>query len=296
MDGKKESLAVLSGLRPYTADILATHIRKVNDIYGTFILGAKRADAPVTDVDLDYVLLDVSRDANAFDKLLKAQIAHAKVDIQSAVGTGNRDRLNGAVVANAQIFGHLLEARNQTVLAEGGRVEAANKQLQANVSSLLGLVGNAGAEIVGQRGGAPAQMAYDATIQAVLDKISAQAVKPFEEQPADITMEPKNNTEAIEALFGQLLVSSLITHNKADPNDLKGEPFATDDDPPRLRPLDSLTPDEYEKLLQYSRNKFPTIRALQGDALKEIGNGMTRATWHYRTEDGRSNVRQSGQG
>ncbi|MBX6769282.1 MAG: hypothetical protein IRY90_19385, partial [Actinomadura rubrobrunea] len=118
----KEKLDALSGLRTHMADVLAHHITTVNNEYGLFILGAKQGTTPMGYADLDYLLLDVSRDASAFDKLLNAQIAHAQVDIRRAAAKGTRTALTEAVVANAQVFGHLIEARNQTVLAEHGRV------------------------------------------------------------------------------------------------------------------------------------------------------------------------------
>ncbi|MFD0856953.1 DUF6571 family protein, partial [Actinomadura adrarensis] len=290
-DGDDKQVDALSGLRPHVADMLATHIVKVNGLYGDFILGKDRTHAPVTDVDLDYVLLDLSRNADAFSTVLKAQIAHAKSEIDRAVASGDRLRLTNAIVANGQVFGHLLEARNQTILAEGGRVDAANKQLKDMVAMGLGLVVNAGAEVVGRKGGAPAEYAYQNTVQKMFEALAAQAIKPLEQKPNATLAKPTDNAEAIEALFGQMLVSSLVTTRNIDPKELKGKSFA-EGDPPRIR--GSLTPDQYSELLRWADSRF-TIGDLQERAAGAADRGMDQVSGHYRTRDGEFNVRRSGQ-
>ncbi|GAA4064808.1 DUF6571 family protein [Actinomadura miaoliensis] len=293
-DGKKTELDALSGLRPHMADVLASHITKVNDEYGVSILGADRSRAPVSDTDLDYLLLEVSRDANAFDKLLNAQIAHAQVDIQQAAATGDRTRLKNAVVANAQIFGHLLEARNQAVYAEHGRVEAVNKELQAKVARLAAVISDAGAAGVGSRGGPVTQLAYNHLVAKQLEKVAAQVTKPLEQKPDAVTDRPTTNAEAIEELFGQMLASSLVKQPEVTGKELRGKPFATDDEPPRLRPLDSLGPEQYEALLRWADDRY-SVRELQERAGGAMATGISQATGHYRTDDGRFNAEPSGQ-
>ena len=291
--GDKKTMDALSGLRPHVANLLSTHIVKVNDLYRTFILGANRTNAPVTDADLDYVILDLSRNSDAFSTLLKAQIAHTKADIDRAAG-GDRTRLTNAIVVNGQIFGHLLEARNQTTLAEDDRVEAANEQLRNMVSSGVGLISDVGSEAVAKRGGTAGAMAYENTVHKALEALALQAAKRYEEQPDKTLTKPTTNTEAIESLFGQLLISSFLVSGKVDSRNLEGKSFATDDRPPRLRPLDSLTPRQYDELSRWVDERF-RISELQERAARASDSGMNQTVGHYRTPDGRFNVKRSGQ-
>ncbi|GLZ12135.1 hypothetical protein Acsp04_23700 [Actinomadura sp. NBRC 104425] len=293
-DGKRAEADGLSALRAHMADVLAAHITKVNDEYGLYILGAKHGTTPMSDADLDYLLLELSRDANAFDKLLTAQIAHAQVDIQKAAATGDRTRLTEAVVANAQIFGHLIEARNHAVAAEHGRVEAVNKALQDKVAGLIGLMGDIGATATSTRGGPLAGIAYNALVTKQLQKLSGPLAKPFEQKPDDAVDRPTTNAEAIERLFGQMLVSAVVTQRRIDLEEIKGRSFATDDDPPRIRPLESLTPRQYDELLNWMSDRFG-IYDLQERAGGAADRGAKQLSGHYRTDDGRFNVLPSGQ-
>jgi hypothetical protein len=185
----KYTLDALSGLRTPMAEILAAHIGKINDIYLSFSGGAKEGSTPMTDTDLDYMLLDVLRDSpntrddRAFTTLLDAQIAHARVEIDRAVASGSRQYLTNVVVSESPVFGHLLEARNQSVLAEKGRIDAANAQLKTRVSQGIGLIPIKGSEKVGEIGGGLAQGAYNAVVQGGLDKLGSWMSKTASEQP-----------------------------------------------------------------------------------------------------------------
>jgi hypothetical protein len=157
----------------------------------------------------------------------------------------------------------------------------------------LGLFTNAGAEVAGRRGGAPAEYVYQNTVQKAFEALSARAIKPFEQQPDATLAQPTDNAEAIEALFGQMLVSSLVTTRNINPRELEGQSFA-EGDPPRIRPLESLSPNQYDDLRRWVDETF-RIRELQERAARASGNGMDQVTGHYRTPDGQFNVQRSGQ-
>ncbi|KAB2351659.1 hypothetical protein [Actinomadura rudentiformis] len=287
----QEKLDALSALRPSMAQVLATHIEKVNDVYQSFRYNSPSGSTPMNDVDLDYLLLDIARDANAFDILLKAQIAHAKLSIDRSV-TRNSRHLESTIVREGWMFGHLLEARNQSVWGENARLAADLQQIQGYVSLGLGFASDKVEQGISTRAPAAGQ-AYRITVSQVMNTLTAWLARRMAEKPNDAILAPKSNTEAVEKLINQMIATSLITHHRYNPKDLRGQPFATSEEDPKIRSLESMDGRQFEAFLAWANDRVG-LSKLGHIAKGSIREGMEEVTGHYKNSAGQ-NVLPTGQ-
>jgi hypothetical protein len=157
----------------------------------------------MTDADLDYLLLDVLRDSpdtrddRAFTTQFDAQsqIAHARVEIDRVVAGGSRQQLINIIVSESPVFGHLLEARNQSVLAREGARRRRRRATKDSCQPGDRALPISGSEKVGEIGGGLAQGAYDAVVEKGLDKGALGCPRPPQNSPPrpvlNLTTTPK---------------------------------------------------------------------------------------------------------
>ncbi|WP_433333901.1 hypothetical protein [Spirillospora sp. CA-294931] len=280
-----QEIDALSNLRPQMAQILATHIPKVNDIYQSFRYGAQTGSTAMNDADLDYLLLDLTRNATAFDTLLKAQIAHAKVNLDQAMARSSR-YLESAVVVEGWMFGHLLEARNQSVAGETTRLAADEAKLKSYVEMGIGLITEKAGENLAARTPVAAQ-GYNLTVTHLQEITAAWITKRLADKPDPTIMTPKDNTEAIEKLFNQMIASSLTTHGHYDGKHLEGRSFATPGPDPSIRPFESMNAEEFEAFLRWASTQSD-LHDLRDRVLSATENGQREAAGHYKNRDGQN--------
>ncbi|MFP3967878.1 hypothetical protein SMC26_36655 [Actinomadura fulvescens] len=275
----------LAGLRPHMAAVLAAHITKMNDIYQSFRFGAQTGSTPMSDLDLDYLLLDVVRDADSFDSLLRAQIAHARVSIDTSIARRSR-HLESVIVAQGWMFGHLMEAHAQALRGEETRLAADFQRIKTYVDMALGIGGQKALAGASQRFPVAGEAA-GLLVNQVQAALSSQITKYLAGKPSGTIFAPKTNTEAIEKLLSQMIAASVATHGRYDPADLKGKPFATSGPTPRIRPLESLTTEELEEFLRWA-STHSDVADLRDRFLGSMQNGMTETAGHYRDAEGRN--------
>ncbi|MFI0447752.1 hypothetical protein [Actinomadura sp. 6N118] len=273
----------LAGLRPHMAAILAAHITKINDVYQSFRTGRSTGSTPMSDVGMDYLLLDLARDAESFDTLLRAQIAHARVSIDSAIAQNSR-HLDSVIVAEGWMFGHLLEAHNQSLKGEEARLAADFHRLKTYVDMALGIAGQKALAGVAQRVPVAGEAA-GLLVNRIQGALSIQITKYLAEKPSETIFAPKSNTEAVEKLFNQMIAASLVTHARYDPKDLKGKSFAATGVEPKVRSLESLSIDELEEFLRWA-STHSDLNDLRDRALTSMQTGMRETAGHYRDGDG----------
>ncbi|MQY07364.1 hypothetical protein [Actinomadura macrotermitis] len=273
------SLDALSGLRPALAEALAAHIAKVNDIHQSFRFGTRAGSTAMNDHDLDYLLLDITRDAASYTALLKAQIAHSRVVVDQAIAHGS-SHLDSVIVAEGWMFGHLLEARNQNLPAEESRLEASNEELRNWVEKGVGQIPAMEDKI----GGAPlAGEAYSLLIEKLRAEVSAWITERMAERPDESVMAPTTSTETLERLFNQMIATSLVTHGRYSHQDLKGRSFVTPGPHPKIRPIASMTPEQRELFLRWATT-HAGLSDLRDRVVSSTQNGMIETAGHYRNE------------
>ncbi|MBO2450499.1 hypothetical protein J4573_25580 [Actinomadura barringtoniae] len=279
----KDDLDALSGLRVPMAQVLAAHITKVNDIYQSFRFGAKTGSTPMNDADMDYLLLEVTRDGNAYDTLLKSQIAHAKVAIDKSVASGSK-HLDSTIVAEGWMFGHLIEARNQSVEGEEARLAADLQRMEGYISMGVGFAADKVGE--GIPTGAPgAGEAYTLLVDQVQDRLTGWLAQRMVDKPDDTILAPKSNTEAVEKLFNQMITASELAHGQLSHEDLNGQPFATHGPHSKILPLESMSGDQLEALLRWV-NLRTGLNALSGDMKSSLEQGQEEAAGHIKDSEG----------
>jgi hypothetical protein len=282
----------LSALRPLAGEIFASHMEKINRIFSAGAAGAQRFSTPMDTADLDYLLLDLTRDGSAFTALLKAQVGHAKGAIDNAVAR-NPSHLNDVLVGEIEVFGHLLEARGQTVIAETGRIEGINAEFRNMVAEGIGYIpipysgkiGNLAKGALGDLIGSNASGAYDQFAKGQYDKFGNWLAKSAEAKPVSGIAVPATDLESVQRLINQMIISSTLTHHNYEPVGLAGQSFATNGHPPQLRSLDSLTGLQYEDFVAWTGD-HSRVRFEQNWSNVTLLNSTLLTAMHYTSSDG----------
>ncbi|MEU8346797.1 hypothetical protein AB0C74_34315 [Spirillospora sp. NPDC048832] len=273
----------LSGLRPAMANILVAHLEKLHGIVQLSEYTKKAGPTQLTGEDLDYLLLDVTRDAAAYERLLMGQIAHSKLAIDRAVA--EHGDLSDVIAREGWMFGHLLEARHQAIGAEETRLAEDLNRMRKYVGTAVGLVPIAPTLVAERIPGAG--KAAEATILAMTGKLTDVAAKRLADEPDQKILAPATETEAVEQLFNQMIISSMADHGRLDASEMAGKPFVTKGPNPTIRPIESLSPAELDKLLQWASNRL-RLGDLNNDVRNSMRNGQEKTAGHYKSSDGKS--------
>ncbi|WP_067795557.1 hypothetical protein [Actinomadura formosensis] len=273
----------LSGLRPAMATVLVAHLEKLHDIVRLDGYTDKPGSTGMTGEDLDYLLVDVTRDAGAYEHLLLGQIAHSKLVIDRAI-VKNAD-LSNAIAGEGWMFGHLLEARHQSVGAEEGRLAEDLDRMRKYVGAGLGLV-PIGTTLVAEHVPAVGKP-YEATMLQLTGKLTDVIAKRLADKPDQKILAPTTETEGVERLFSQMVVSSMASHGRLDGPGLAGKSFATKGPDPKIRPIESLSDVELEKFLHWAGNRL-NLGDISDDVQKSMRNGREKTAGHYKSSDGKS--------
>jgi hypothetical protein len=282
----------LSALRPIMGEIFAAHIDKMKQIFSAGAGGDGRFSTPMNAADLDYLLLDLSRDGSAFTALLNAQVGHARSAIDNAVAK-DPSHLGDVLSDEVDVFGHLLEARGQTVLAETRRVEGINAEFASMVAEGIGYVpipysgkiGSLAKGALGELIGSGASSAYHDFTKGQYDKFGNWLTKSAEAKPISGITIPTTDAESVQRLVNQMIISSTLTHGRYESSDLAGKSFATNEHPPQLRPLNSLTGQQYENFMDWTTH-HSHIRFEETWSNQILLNSMETTALHYASSDG----------
>ncbi|MGI5165103.1 hypothetical protein ACQEU3_12170 [Spirillospora sp. CA-253888] len=279
----EERLDALAGLREPAAQIFASHITKMNDIYQAFRFGATSGSTPMDDADLDYLLLELTRSADAYDTLLKAQIAHAKVAIDRAA-PGGKDKLENAIIGEGWMFGHLLEARHQTTQGEESRLAEDKKRIEGYVSMGVGFAGGKAVESVATKAPLLGE-GFNLVVGKAQDELTKWIVERAADKPDDTILAPKTSSEAVEKLFSQMIVSSLYSHDRLPREDLRGQSFASSGPQAKVLPPESLNGGQLEELVRWATNRFG-LNDLAEAVHSSTEQGKTETAGHFKDKPG----------
>ncbi|MFA1543181.1 hypothetical protein [Actinomadura monticuli] len=273
----------LSGLRPAMATVLVAHLEKLHDIVRLSNYTKNSGSAGLTGQDLDYLLLDVTRDADAYEHLLRGQIAHAKLVIDWAAAK-NGDP-SAAIDEEGWMFGHLLEARHQALGAEEGRLAEDLNRMRKYVGFSVGLVPLA-PTLIAERipGGGKAA---EAAMLQLTGKMTDVAAKRLADKANQEILASTTETEAVEQLFNQMILSSMVGHGRFGGPGLEGKSFATTGPHPRVRPIESMTDDELDEFLRWAKNRS-NLSDISNDLRNSVRNGQEKTAGHYKDSDGKS--------
>ncbi|MBW8484713.1 hypothetical protein [Actinomadura parmotrematis] len=277
-------LDAMSGVRQAMAMALAKHIIKVNDIFQASGNNATDTGTPMSDVDMDYLLLYVARDSASFTTLLNAQTAHAKVVIDQAVARDSRYMVD-VVDPEGKMFGHLLEARTQNLWAEKARVDQVNDELRSNVEMGVGLFSPQNPISDVPVAGKAVDIALELSVESARKQIVDLIVRQREEGAKVWVTAPTTDGEALEKLFSQLILSSIVAHGRYAHRNIAGASFATPGPHPKIKPVASMTPTEFISFLRWAGENSDSnhLSSAFADAADQ---GRRRASGHYVGVDG----------
>jgi hypothetical protein len=274
----KPNLDAFSALRPHMAEVFANHIAKVNDIYSAAWSQDHRPQHPLmTNADLDHLWLEIARDSNAFKTLLVAQIAHARVNIEQTVD--NPDALLNTAITEAEVLGHLLEARSQSVGAATNHLEKVNGELKQLLELGVGTLTFSGSS----RFGAAGLAAQALVINQAKKQLTDYLAKRLAEQPDPTIFTPQSNTEAVDNLLTFMIVTARVKHGEYPRTELADRPFVKPGTK-EIRPLHTLTDEEFQDFISWAtvNMELPRLRANVGVATTQ---GANYTAGHY--EDSR---------
>ncbi|QXJ22095.1 hypothetical protein AGRA3207_003041 [Actinomadura graeca] len=273
----------LSGLRPAMAAVLVAHLDRLHDIVRLSAYDERPGSTGLTGEDLDHLLLDVTRDAGAYEKLLMGQLAHTKLAVNGTVA--RHGDLSNTIAGEGRMFGHLLEARHQSVGAEEARLAEDLERMRKYVGYGLGLL-PLGTDLVASRSPAAGKAYADASTKTTT-LMTDWLAKRLADGSEPTILAPTTETGGIERLFNQLIVSSLVSHGRIESQDLRGRSFATKDHPPRIRPAESLDGAALESFLNWANEKLK-VDSLTERAQLALENGQKVAAGNFKGPDGKS--------
>ena len=268
----------LSGLRPAMATVLVAHIENLHDIRRVADESREPGSTGLTGSDLDYLLLDVTRSAKAYETLLLGQVAHAKVAIDRSVAH-NGDLAN-IIAAEGGMFGRIVEARHQSLGAENLRLANDLALMRNYIGFGLGMIPVENTPI------AKVPIAGDfftATVGRLASKIADVLATKLADKEDPAVSAPTTDVEGVERLFRQMIASSLVAHGRYPADSLHGRSFVDGHD--KIIPVEQMTPLQLEDFMRWASNKLPIEKHGEHVTLS-MEVGAEKAVRNYVSSDG----------
>ncbi|MCW2916385.1 MAG: hypothetical protein JWN52_4453 [Actinomycetia bacterium] len=244
-------LEALAAMRPVLAEVVAGRIETVGSLYA---LDLPVAHAWARSDQMDAFLVWLSRDQVSYERVLRAQIAHTRTELDTYIN--DQGSLENIVSAESKTLGHLLEARAQSVIAQTGDTAKVSNNFRVLVADGISLV-----SLPGPRPNAYGD--YDrlgAWLAERTEQIQGQALTSREPELFD---EP-----AAADFINQSLVGSWVAHGTPPRESLTNQSFVADG---RIRPLASLTEKQWEDLSAWLTNntRLSSLGVITDSLLRE---------------------------
>ncbi|MFG1850538.1 hypothetical protein ACGFJT_01750 [Actinomadura geliboluensis] len=268
----------LSGLRPAMATVLVAHIERLHDIRRLSDDSHQAGSTRLTGADLDYLLLDITRSAGAYEILLLGQVAHAKVAIDRTVA--RHGNLENTIAGEGNMFGHIVEARHQSLGAENLRLADDLTQMRNYIGFGIGTIPVeytpiTRAPVVGN--------VFTAVVGKLASKITDVLAKKLADKADPAVSAPTTDVEGMERLFNQMIATSLVAHGRYPADSLHGRSFV--DGRNKIIPVGEMNPRQLEDFLRWASNKMP-LESHGDDVTGSMGAGALKAARHYQGADG----------
>lgn len=268
-----EKLENLAFLRPPLGHAMAANIEKISGVYDDGTQGFSGISAR----ELDLLLVHVTRDDRAFKGLLRAQADRMHAQIKGAYKHHDGKYVSSRVQPEAHLFGRLLEARRLALMSEGQQEWQAKADLQQTVREVVGLAatpsGSIAAKVLGSAGGGVetqvAGMGTNRLADWIISKMRQQSLSV-----GGAALGAKGDKDIVAGMIGDMIIASKVAHGKWSSeavNDLEGKSFATGSKPPQIKPLESLSPEQFERLIRWARN-HSDIEGTVRDANREMND------------------------
>ncbi|MEV5498739.1 hypothetical protein AB0M50_25395 [Nonomuraea fuscirosea] len=253
---KLERLSFLSG--PMGV-VMAAHI---DQIFGVFD-DRHPEIKDISRADMDRLLLFAARHEGASKALIGAEAQRMMAKIQESYRRDGGRSIENLLPPEARFMGHLLETRRLVLLAQAKSDEQARAEVKSMVSGVLGeLTGPVGK--LATRFGFLGDKAHEKLTPAAFEKLSALMAEQLIR--GGLSMDEALNRASTERgmtmwMIEQMIAGAALAHGKLSDQaraEMKGAPFATDDDPPAFKPLDEIIADPaaYDAFIEWARLHF----------------------------------------
>ncbi|MGN9781796.1 hypothetical protein ACTMTF_10235 [Nonomuraea sp. ZG12] len=240
--------------------------------------------------DMSYALVLATSDNAGFEALVRAQTEHMRAALETVPPVGltasNAEQFgftksdikqfdldeDGRVTKDdilhsledrtkeeASPFGHIVEIRRQTLIAQGLDDKKVDESLKTMVRNAIGLLPVPGTRQVSELAvgafGELISKQYDKLAGATYDEIAkhvAQQMSAHRGGLDEANQTIANNRLAVERLTEQMLATTILNKGLLDGRELKNQPFAADT-PPKLKPFIEMSSQEYSQFLAWAR-------------------------------------------
>ncbi|MFI7466861.1 hypothetical protein [Nonomuraea sp. NPDC049646] len=268
----------LTFLRYPAGSALAAHI---DQLYGTFETkthGFSGIDKP----DMDRLLVLVSGDKEAATELQAAEAGRVGDRVNDAFKVDGGKHVKDQLIPEARVFGHLVEARRQALLANAWSDEQARKDLKETLNSafseLTGPTGRLGTKVAGEIGGKIGEKGAELSLDTLASFIAKQVIE-VGVTSGDALKTSENQTEMVGWLMKRAIISAKIAAGDWSKNAMeavKGKSFATRDQPPQIRPLEEILaePTTFDDFIEWAQ-RFTNTESTANDLQTTMGNIAT---------------------
>ncbi|MED7930411.1 hypothetical protein SMD20_39720 [Nonomuraea sp. LP-02] len=236
--------------------IMAAHVDKIFGVFDDKTPELKDVDR----AEMDRLLLFVGRDEAATKALVGAEVERMLLKVQESYRRDGGESLNEVLIPEARFMGHLLETRRLFLLSQATSDGQAKEEMKSLISGVLseatGPVGK-----LATRFGFWGDKAHEKLTPMGFDKLSAFLTDRLMKEglSADSALqEAGNDREMAMWMVHKMVLSSSIANgqwSRSALEDAKGSPFATNNDPPKLKPLDEIVadPETFDKFIEWAR-------------------------------------------
>jgi hypothetical protein len=251
-----EKLEELAILRYPLARALAANMERAAGVYDEAYPGFDGIEK----TDLDYLLVHISRDDQAFKELLRAQTGRMRSQINSAAQHHHGNFTENRVLAEASFFGRILEARRLVLMSEGQSQEQAKADLRQDVQAVIGVAAMPVGAAAGKAIGIGPDLGSALTCMTSVDvaRWSTDQIQRDHLTPEAAVRAGADDKDIIVKQVGDMVLASRMANGQWTPEDLKslkGRSFATDSDQPQVKPMSQLSSKDFEALVRWARDR-----------------------------------------
>ncbi|MFF4625690.1 hypothetical protein [Nonomuraea jabiensis] len=250
---KLDRLSFLSGPM---GTVMASHI---DEVFGVFDERSSELK-DIGQADMDRVLAFVGLNASATKALVGAEAQRMLSMIQESYRRDGGANVKEVLIPEARFLGHLLEPRRLVLMAQAKSDEQARAEMKSLINDALSeLTGPVGK--IATRYGFFGDKAHEKLTPMAFEKLSAvltdQLLKPG--LSMDSAMQQANDDREMTMwMVRQMILGTKIAHGNWDRNaleDAKGRLFATNGNPPALKPLDEIVadPKAFDQFIKWAR-------------------------------------------
>ncbi|MEW9554084.1 hypothetical protein [Nonomuraea sp. NPDC050783] len=241
---KQDQLKRLSFLAGPIGSIMAAHIDQVFGVLedGEPGLRGVRAD------EMDRLLAFVGSDAAATKALVEAEMQRMLSMMHESYRRDGGEQINEVLLPEARFMGHILETRRLYLLAQAKSDEQAREEMKSLINSALSeLTGPTGK--LAARFGLLGEKANEKLTPMAFEKLSALLVDRMLQEgmtTGSALQQASNERMMTMSMIKTMVLGTRIARGQWSAEaraDLKGKSFATDSQPPALKPLDEIRAD-----------------------------------------------------